>query len=133
LPELKAVLGGSAGLTVFRRLKVLDCLPSYTDRDRYYSVRETAALTTRACGSHATVWFSRYGTLVSTIESWSARGCFAGELADLLRAEVQDPLHDLARAERLGRFVVAGRFLYSDGRQPGFKSAPDKPRSQLLC
>ena len=37
----------------------------------------------------------------------------------MLHAEVQDPLHDLVRAERLRRSEVAGRFLYTsaDGRQ----------------
>jgi DNA-binding transcriptional regulator YhcF (GntR family) len=72
--------------------------------------------------SHDAVWFSRYGTLVSTIVSFvnqSPRGCFADELADMLHAEVQDPLHDLVRAERLRRSEVAGRFLYTsaDSRQ----------------
>jgi len=71
---------------------------------------------------HDAVWFSRYGTLVSTIESFvshSPSGWFADELADVLHADVQDPLHDLVRAERLRRSEVAGRFLYTsaDGRQ----------------
>ena len=37
----------------------------------------------------------------------------------MLHAEVQDPLHDLVRAERLRRSEVAGRFLYTsaDSRQ----------------
>ena len=42
LPELKQVLGTSANLTVFRKLKLLDYLSSYTHRGRYYALRETA-------------------------------------------------------------------------------------------
>ena len=40
LPELKAALGTSADLTVFRKLKLLDYLSSYTHRGRYYALRE---------------------------------------------------------------------------------------------
>ena len=122
LPELKSALGTTADLTVFRKLKLLDYLSSYTHRGRYYALREAARFDAAGLWSHEAVWFSRYGTLVSTIESFvneSPRGWFADELADILHAEVQDPLHDLARAGRLRRSEVAGRFLYTsaDGRQ----------------
>jgi hypothetical protein len=122
LPELKGALGTTTDLTVFRKLKLLDYLSSYTHRGRYYALREAARFDDAGLWSHDAVWFSRYGTLVSTIESLvnqSPRGWFADELADTLHAEVQDPLHDLARAERLRRSEVAGRFLYTsaDTRQ----------------
>ena len=98
LPELKGVLGTTANLTIFRKLKPLDYLTSYTHRGRYYALRESARFDNDGLWSHEAVWFSRHGTLVATIESFvhqSPRGCFADELADLLHAEVQDPLHDL--------------------------------------
>ena len=122
LPELKAALGTSADLTVFRKLKLLDYLSSYTHRGCYYALREAARFDDIGLWSHDAVWFSRYGTLVSTVESFvnqSPNGWFADELADVLHAEVQDPLHDLVRANRLRRSEVAGRFLYTsaDGRQ----------------
>jgi hypothetical protein len=122
LPELKDALGATADLTVFRKLKLLDYLSSYTHGGRYYALRETARFDDAGLWSHDAVWFSRHGTLVATIESFvnqSPRGWFADELADALHAEVQDPLHDLARGGRLGRTEVAGRFLYTsaDGRQ----------------
>src|SRR6266550_7446004 len=122
LPELKEALGTNAALTVFRKLKLLDYLSSYTHRGRYYALREAARFDDIGLWSHDAVWFSRYGTLISTVESFvnqSSNGWFADELADLLHAEVQDPLHDLVRAERLRRAEVAGRFLYTSaaGRQ----------------
>src|ERR1051326_6003094 len=70
LPELKQALGTNAGLTVFRKLKLLDYLSSYTHRGRYYSLREIARFDDAGLWSHEAVWFSRYGTLVSTIESF---------------------------------------------------------------
>ena len=122
LPELKNALGTTTDLTVFRKLKLLDYLSSYTHRGRYYALRETARFDDHGLWSHDAVWFSHYGTLVATIEAFvhqSPHGCFADELADTLHAEVQDPLHDLVRAGRLRRSELAGRFLYtaSDSRQ----------------
>ncbi|MEI9974521.1 MAG: hypothetical protein WDO73_22235 [Ignavibacteriota bacterium] len=64
LPELKAALGTSADLTVFRKLKLLDYLSSYTHRGRYYALREAARFDDVGLWSHDAVWFSRYGTLV---------------------------------------------------------------------
>ncbi len=116
LPELKSALGTATDLTVFRKLKLLDYLSSYTHRGRYYALRETARFDDAGLWSQDAVWFSRYGTLVSTIEvlvNRSPGGCFADELADTLHAEVQDPLHDLVRAGRLRRSEVTGRFLYT--------------------
>jgi hypothetical protein len=122
LPELKNAIGTTTDLTVFRKLKLLDYLSSYTHRGRYYALRDVARFDDIGLWSHDAVWFSRYGTLVSTVESFvnqSLSGWFADELADILHAEVQDPLHDLVRAERLRRSEVAGRFLYTsaDSRQ----------------
>jgi hypothetical protein len=118
LPELKSALGTATDLTVFRKLKLLDYLSSYTHRGRYYALRETARFDDAGLWSQDAVWFSRYGTLVSTIEALvnqSPRGYFADELADTLHAEVQDPLHDLVRAGRLHRSALTGRFLYTSG------------------
>jgi hypothetical protein len=106
LPELKQALGATANLTVFRKLKRLDYLSSYTHRGRYYSLREIARFDDAGLWSHDAVWFSRYGTLVSTIESFvnqAPGGWSADELADALHAEVQDPLHDLVLRGRLRR------------------------------
>jgi hypothetical protein len=48
LPELKAALGTSADLTVFRKLKLLDYLSSYTHRGRYYALRVLAIIQKRS-------------------------------------------------------------------------------------
>jgi hypothetical protein len=124
LPELKEALGATASLTVFRKLKLLDYLSSYTHRGRYYALRESVRFDHAGLWSYDAVWFSRHGTLVATIEHFvnrSLQGRFADELADALHAEVQDPLRDLVRGGRLRRTEVAGRFVYTsaDSRQSG--------------
>jgi hypothetical protein len=130
LPELKQALGATADLTVFRKLKRLGYLSSYTHRGRYYALRETARFDHAGLWSHDAVWFSRFGTLIATIDAFvnqSPRGWFADELANALHAEVHDPLHDLVRDGRLRRSELTGRFLYTSADA---KQARDQLRAR---
>ena len=116
LPELKRILRTDTGLTVFRKLKQLDYLASYTHRGRFYTLGEIVRFDERGLWSHEAVWFSRYGTLLATVEAFvnsSAHGYYAPELADALHAEVQEPLRHLVQLQRLSRMEVDGRFLYT--------------------
>jgi hypothetical protein len=116
MPGLKKALGTSTDLTVFRKLKELGYLSSYTHRGRFYTLPEIAQFSDEGLWSHDAVWFSRQGTLVSTVESWvhqSPQGWFADQLADRLHVEVYDPLGDLVQQGRLRRTEIDGRFLYT--------------------
>src|SRR6202011_5128139 len=70
LDELKRALGTQVALTVFRKLKQLDYLASYSHRARYYTLRQIARFDTDGLWSHEAVWFSRPGTLLATAEAW---------------------------------------------------------------
>jgi hypothetical protein len=116
LPELKRTLGTNADLTVFRKLKQLDYLASYTHRGRFYTLPEIARFDDRGLWSHQGVWFSRHGTLLATVEIFvnqSPQGYYAHELTDDLHAEVQQPLRQLVAQQRLARMEVNGQFLYT--------------------
>jgi hypothetical protein len=116
LPELKRALGTKTDLTVFRKLKQLDYLASYTHRGRFYTLPEIAHFDDRGRWSHQGVWFSRHRTLLATVEMFvnqSPQGYYAQELADDLHAEVQQPLRHLIEQQRLARIEVAGQFLYT--------------------
>jgi hypothetical protein len=128
LDELKRALGTQVDLTVFRKLKQLDYLASYSHRARYYTLRQIARFDTDGLWSHEAVWFSRHGTLLATAEAWvqhSPQGYFAEELAQCLHVEVQDALHHLAEQRRIARQLVSGLYLYSS-------SDPVIGRRQLL-
>jgi len=132
LPALKQALGTSADLTVFRKLKHLDYLSSYTHRGRFYTLREIARFDDDGLWSHENVWFSRHGTLVATLEAWVIRapqGWFADELGEQLHVAVHDPLHDLVRHGRLRRAEIAGRFLYTAAEA---RRAHDQIRARRL-
>jgi hypothetical protein len=116
LPELQQVLGTATALTVFRKLKQLGYLASYTHRGRFYTLSDIARFDDRGLWSHEAVWFSRFGTLLSTVEAFvlaSRNGFYAPELADVLHAEVQEPLRHLVQRERLSRAELDGQFLYT--------------------
>ena len=116
LPELKRALGTDTDLTVFRKLKQLDYLASYTHRGRFYTLAEIARFDDHGLWSYEAVWFSRYGTLLATVEAFvnaSSNGYYAPELADALHAEVQQPLRHLVQLQRLSRIEVDGQFLYT--------------------
>ncbi|MGA9258483.1 MAG: hypothetical protein WBV98_17905, partial [Candidatus Sulfotelmatobacter sp.] len=68
LPELKRALGTKTDLTVFRKLKPLDYLASYTHRGRFYTLPEIAHFDDHGLWSHQGVGFSRHGTLLATVE-----------------------------------------------------------------
>jgi hypothetical protein len=116
LPELKRVLGTNTAVTVFRKLKQLGYLASYTHRGRFYTLPEIVRFDDRGLWSYEAVWFSRYGTLLSTVEIFvrgSTSGYYAHELVDMLHAEVQEPLRHLLQQGRLSRSEVDGQFLYT--------------------
>ena len=84
LDELKQALGSLVDVTVFRKLKPLDYLTSYSHRGRYYTLREIARFDDDGPWSRESVWFSRFGTLLTTAEAFvnrGPRGYFADELS----------------------------------------------------
>jgi hypothetical protein len=116
LEDLKQSLGTPVDVTIFRKLKPLDYLTSYSHRGRYYRLREIAHFDDKGLWSQADVWFSRFGTLLATAEmfvSRSPRGYFADELARALHVAVQDALHQLTQQRRVSREMVSGLYLYT--------------------
>lgn len=129
LRELKQALGTSVDVTVFRKLRQLDYLSSYSHRGRYYTLREIAHFDVNGLWSCQSVWFSRYGTLLTTAEAFvnkAAKGYFAEELAQTLHVEVHDALLQLVRQRRVTRRQVSGLYLYTS-------MTPDLRRQQLLA
>src|SRR5258706_5568049 len=68
LDELKQALGTLVDVTVFRKLKPLDYLTSYSHRGGYYSRREIAHFDDNALWSHTDAGFFRFVTLLATAE-----------------------------------------------------------------
>lgn len=115
MPELKVALGTQADATVFRKLAQLAYRTSYSHRGRFYTLEELAAFDELGLWSFRSVWFSRSGTLVATVEelvTTSAAGYAAGELDSVLHVDCKQPLLELLRAQRLARERMGPRYVY---------------------
>ncbi|MEK7995015.1 MAG: hypothetical protein AAB403_14510, partial [Planctomycetota bacterium] len=115
LPELKQALGTDVDTTVFRKLKELSYRSSYSHRGRYYTLVEIPQFDPHGLWSFQTVWFSRWGNLVTTLEALvngAPQGYFANELQQVLHVEVKDALLQLVEQRRIARQQVTGLFLY---------------------
>lgn len=115
LPELKQALGTTADTTVFRKLKELSYRSSYSHRGRYYTLADIPQFDPHGLWSFQMVRFSRWGNLVTTVESLvndAPRGYFANELQQILHVQVKDTLLQLVEQRRIARQQVTGLFLY---------------------
>lgn len=115
MKELKEALGTSVDMTVFRKLQELDYQTSYSHRGSYYTLEEIAEFDELGLWSFRSVWFSKYGTLLSTAEACvnsSEAGYFTGELESLLHVSVKDALRKLVSEDRISRESIGGRYLY---------------------
>jgi hypothetical protein len=129
LKQLKQALGTTVDVTVFRKLRELEHLTSYSHRGCYYALPEIARFDVHGLWSCQSVWFSRYGTLLNTAENFvnqSSAGYFAEELAKALHIEVHDALLQLVRQGRIARQQVSGLYLYTS-------VSSDVRRLQLLA
>ena len=115
LTDLKEALGSPVDSTVFRKLKELAYRTSYSHRGRYYTLDDVARFDDLGLWSFRSVWFSKHGTLLSTVEALveaAERGFFASELESVLHVDVKVPLLKLVRDERLARQELLDRYLY---------------------
>lgn len=121
MPELKQALGTDADATVFRKLAELAYRTSYSHRGRFYTLDEIANFDDLGLWSFRSIWFSRFGTLVATVEelvTTSQAGYDAAELESVLHVECKQPLLSLLRAQRLARDSLNGRYVYLSPQTP---------------
>ncbi len=100
---------------MFRKLSELQYRSSYSHRGRYYTLDEIARFGELGLWSFRQVFFSRFGTLVATVEALVASaeaGYDASELESLLNVEAKQALLSLVRSGRLEREQVTGRYVY---------------------
>jgi hypothetical protein len=122
MPELKAALGTTADMTVFRKLRPLGYRTSYSHRGKYYTLAEVANFDEIGLWSVGAVRFSRHGTLVRTCEALvqeAPQGYTVAELEARLHVGVGDALRKLLREGRIGREDASGSAVYvaADGRR----------------
>jgi hypothetical protein len=116
MPEMKAALGTEVDLTVFRKLRPLDYLTSYSHRGSFYTLASIPRFDEQGLWTCRGAWFSRYGTLLNTVEAMinaSPAGCFAYELNDGLHVWVKDALLQVVQQGRVHRQERQGFYFYT--------------------
>ena len=115
MEELKETLGSSSDATVFRKLVTLGYLSSYSHRGRYYTLDELVSFDTLGLWSFRQVFFSRFGTLVATVEELvtsADAGYDVAETEALLQVGPKGALQQLVEKGHLQRQKVSGRYVY---------------------
>lgn len=115
MQELKKVVGTDVSMTIYRMLKKLSYRTSYSHNGRYYALNKTLKFNEQGLWTTRSVWFSRHGTLLATLErfvSSSERGFFAQELENLLHVGVKESLLRLVQRRRICRERVSHSYLY---------------------
>ena len=115
LPQLKAALGTTVDLTVFRKLSALPYRTSYSHRGAYYTLDPLAQYDEVGLWSYRDIYFSRHGTLLdtaTTLVTKASAGYFTDELEAVVHVAAKDALRQLAQQGRLHRRECQGRYLY---------------------
>lgn len=115
MQEMKAALGTTVDMTVFRKLRELTYCSSYSHRGKFYTLEALAEFDERGLWVSRGAHFSRFGSLLDTVEQFVARsdrGFLASELAAELQVQVKDPLLKLVTSRRLAREEVSGQYVY---------------------
>jgi len=127
LNQLQIALGNPKERTVFRKLKALDYLSSYSHRGMYYTLQSITEFNVEGLWHHRAVWFSRFGSLLETAKAFiehSDAGYSAAELQEALHVETKHCLLKLVRIGQLHREKLQGSYVY-------FASEPEKYSTQL--
>lgn len=102
-------------MTVFRRLRAIDYLSSYTHAGRYYTLYDIARFDSNGIWFYDDIGFSENGSLKNTVK-YLVHNCNAGkfysELERQLRVRVHNVLLDLFKSGQIERIKLQGQFLY---------------------
>lgn len=128
ISQLKSALGTTGTMTVFRKLKALGYLSSYSHRGGYYTLLGIPEFDRRGLWSLHSVYFSKYGNLLETLREFveeSEAGLTVGELENFLYVECKRGALKLYREGRIERQKISGLYLY-------LATDAGKRRAQLL-
>ena len=117
--EMKAAIGTSVDATIFRKLRQLGYLRSYSHRGKYYTFPQMARFNEQGLWTCRDVHFSKQGSLLNTIEhlvDHSEAGYFEYELESLLHVVIRVAVLKLLREHRIYRQKMFGRYLYCSSR-----------------
>lgn len=134
--EMKRAMGTTVDATIFRKLRELFYLRSYSHRGKYYTLPEVVRFNEQGLWLCRGVHFSKQGSLLNTIEhhvDYSMGGYFEYELESLLHVGVRVAVLKLLMDDRISRQKVSGRYLYCSPRMKKRKrQCSDRKKQQAI-
>jgi hypothetical protein len=135
MQQLKEALGTSVDMTIYRKLRQLCSLTSYSHQGRYYTLRELAEFDPFGLWQFDVARFSKYGTLLKTAQALiekSDKGYSLAELRSRVGVDVKETLLQLQKRHQTHREEIAGRYVYFSvdaqrGAQQHLRRLEEKP------
>jgi hypothetical protein len=127
ISDLCEVIGSSSRMTVFRRLRQIEYVTSYTHAGRYYTLYDIARFDSDGIWFYDDIGFSQNGSLKNTVVylvDGSDAGKFHFDLERQLRVRVHNVLLDLVQSKQIARIKFEGQYLY-------LSSAKEKSTQQI--
>lgn len=131
LDQLFHVLETNSRMSVFRRLKLIGYLTSFTDAGRYYTLGDIPSFDSWGLWFYQGIGFSKAGTLKATVVEIvhsSSAGMTPKELLHLLKIRIPNTLHNafhgLVKSNHISRHRLEGLCLYTNAH-------PDKEQIQI--
>ena len=115
MSDLCEVIGSSSRMTVFRRLREIEYVSSYTHAGRYYTLYDIARFDADGIWFYDDIGFSQNGSLKNTVTYLvhnGDAGRFHSGLERQLRVRVHNVLLDLVKSEQIKRIKFEGQYLY---------------------
>jgi len=115
MSDLSEVIGSSSRMTVFRRLRQIEYVTSYTHAGRYYTLYDIARFDSDGIWFYDDIGFSQNGSLKNTVTylvDGSDGGKFHFDLERQLRVRVHNVLLDLVQSKQIERIKFEGQYLY---------------------
>jgi hypothetical protein len=115
MSDLCEVIGSSSRMTVFRRLRPIEYVTSYTHAGRYYTLYDITRFDSDGIWFYDDIGFSQNGSLKNTVTylvNGSDAGKFHFDLERQLRIRVHNVLLDLVKSKQLERIKFEGQYLY---------------------
>ena len=115
MSDLCEVIGSSSRMTVFRRLRQIEYVTSYTHAGRYYTLYDIARFDSDGIWFYDDIGFSQNGSLKNTVTylvDGSDAGKFHFDLERQLRVRVHNVLLDLVQSKQIERIKFEGQYLY---------------------
>lgn len=115
MPQLCKALNTTTRVTVFRYLRQLNHLTSYTHNGKFYTLPKIAQFDSNGFWYFGDIGFSERGTLVNTLNhviTMSESGKTNSELENHCRTRVQDALRTLLSTNKIACTKPANRHIY---------------------